>query len=208
MLAALAALALIGSLPARALADADPASDILLAQSAFFPYQPRVSHKLETTLESVLAAAAHAGLPLKVAVIESPVDLGGVPEFFAHPQQYAHFLESEISFNDHPPLLVVMAAGFGVAAVGHESALRGVTLNAREGSYGLVRSAIVAAVTLARANGRGIAMPAIPAPAPAAKTPVILFAVPLVLLIAVGLASLRRRGMRARRRAADSQDAA
>jgi hypothetical protein len=183
--------ALLIALPASALADADPASDVLLAQSAFFPYQPPVSHKLEATLEGVLSAAARAGLPLKVAVIESPEDLGGVPEFFGHPQQYAQFLESEISFNDHPPLLVVMPAGFGLAATGPPSALQGVTLDSQHSSYGLVASAILAAVALAHANGHQIATPAIPVYAAASRPSILLYTVPVVVLILAGFALAR-----------------
>ncbi|HYB24211.1 MAG TPA: hypothetical protein VED41_10460, partial [Solirubrobacteraceae bacterium] len=92
-------------------ADADPASDVLLGQSAFYPYQPPATPALEHAMESVLAAAAHQGCELRVAIIDSREDLGAVPNFFGHPQPYAEFLDREISFNHPQPLLVVMAAG-------------------------------------------------------------------------------------------------
>jgi peptidoglycan-N-acetylglucosamine deacetylase len=182
--------------PPSALADADPASDILLAQNAFYPYQPPVPHALEATMETVLRSAARAGLPLKVAVIGSREDLGAVPEFFGHPQQYAQFLDKEISYNNRPPLLVVMPAGFGVVAAGPPNALAGLKLDTQHSSYGLVRSAILAVVSMVRATGRTIATPSIPPNSSAGGSPGILFAIPAALLVLVGLAALRRRGSR------------
>ena len=44
-----------------------------------------------------------------------PVDLGVIPELFGQPQNYAKFLDKEISFQGPQPLLVVMPAGYGVA---------------------------------------------------------------------------------------------
>jgi len=38
--------------------------------------------------------------------VGSATDLGGVPNLFGHPQAYATFLDSEISFNRPQPLLV------------------------------------------------------------------------------------------------------
>ena len=87
---------------------------MLLGESVFFPYSPAVSAPLQRTLTAETAAAKKAGLPFKVALIGSPVDLGVVPDLFGHPQKYADFLDQEISFTGHrQPLLVVMAAGYG-----------------------------------------------------------------------------------------------
>ena len=154
------------------------------------------SHALEAATETVLRAAARAGLPLKVAVIGSREDLGAVPDFFGHPQQYAQFLDKEISYNNRPPLLVVMPAGFGIVAAGPPNALAGLKVDTRHSSYGLVRSAILAVVSLVRANGGTIATPSIPPNSSAGGSPNILFAIPAALLVLVGLAALRRRGSR------------
>ncbi len=187
--------------PPSAFADADPASDVLLAQSAFYPYKPPVAQALEVTMEKVLGAAARTGLPLKVAVIGSREDLGAIPDLFGHPQQYAEFLDKEISYNDKPPLLVVMPAGFGVVAAGPPAALAGLKIDARQGSYGLVRSAILAAVLLVRATGRRIATPSIPSDSSTGGgTPGALFAVPVLLLVVACPVILRRRALRVRRR--------
>jgi hypothetical protein len=187
--------------PASARADADPASDVLLTQSAFYPYQPRVPPRLEATLNSLLAASARAHLPLKVAIIGVPLDLGAVPNFFGHPQPYAEFLEREISFNGPEPLLVVMPAGFGLAAVGPASALTHVPIDSREQTYGLTRSAILAVVALADASGHSVAMPQIPPPAGSGGglPEPLLFALAAALVIVFALVVLRRRALRKRR---------
>lgn len=193
--ALLAAAFLIASRSEAARADADPASDVLLAQSAFYPYQPAVSHNLEATLNGLLRSAERTGLPLKVAVIGSPEDLGAIPEFFGHPQSYARFLDKEISYNNKPPLLVVMPAGFGVVAAGNAAGLAGVKIDRRHGSDGLVRSAIEAVVLLARSTGRTIKQPAILSAKSGSGGPptAVLFAIPVVLLILLGIVGLHRR---------------
>jgi hypothetical protein len=183
----------------RAWADGDPASDVLLAQNAFYPYQPPVPPKLEATLNNLLAASARARMPLKVAIISSPEELGLVPKYFGHPQDYARFLDREISFNGPQPLLVVMPAGFGLAAAGPASALTHIPLDAAQRTYGLTRAAILATVALAHANGHPLSASASLPATPTAATPahhgvstVLLFGLPLLLLVLAGLAALRR----------------
>jgi hypothetical protein len=195
------ALLLLAADASAALADADPASDVLLAQNAFFPYQPPVSSQLEAAMNKSLEAASRAGLPLKVAIIGSPEDLGAVPEFFGHPQSYATFLEREITFNHPQPLLVVMGAGYGLAATGPASALSALPVDAKHGSYGLTRSAILAVVALARANGHPISVPAIPASSTShgSLSVTLLFAIPAVLLVCAGIFLLGGEGLEKRR---------
>ncbi len=193
--ALLAAVLLIGvGRPAAALADADPASDVLLAQSAFYPYQPAVSHSLEGALNGLLRSAARAGLPLKVAVIGSREDLGAIPDFFGHPQPYARFLDKEIAFNNQPPLLVVMPAGFGVVAAGNIAALAGLKIDTRHGSDGLVRSATEAVVVLARSTGRSLKQPSLASAGSGGGGPptFVFFVVPMGLLLLIGAIGLRR----------------
>src|SRR3954447_15532884 len=108
-LAATAVAIAFAALPAAALADGDPASDVLLGQDAYLPYRPKVPPAVSDGLTATLKKARAAGYPLKVAVIASENDLGSVPDYFARPQEYAQFLQTEISFNKPEPLLVVMS---------------------------------------------------------------------------------------------------
>src|ERR1700730_9705855 len=108
-----ATLTVLALVPVGAQADGDPASDVLLGESVFYPYSPPVSTSLQKTLNATVLAAAHSGFRLKVALIASPVDLGVIPDLFNKPQNYADFLDQEISFQTKQPLLVVMPAGFG-----------------------------------------------------------------------------------------------
>jgi hypothetical protein len=184
----------LGLLPTAAHADADPASDVLLIQGAFFPYEPAVPPKLAFALNTLLGTAARAGLPLKVAIIGSRTDLGGVPVFFGHPQKYAEFLDHEISFNNHESLLVVMPAGFGIVGAGSLSTVANVPVDSSHGSSGLTRSAILAVVALAHASGHPISAPSIPANAGVSHHgfPVaVLFVLPIALLAVIGFTRLR-----------------
>jgi hypothetical protein len=193
-----AALAVVLASSPAARANGDPASDYLLVTPVFYPFQPRTSPPLRRTLEGALAQLNAKGLKLKVAIIGSAIDLGAVPNLFGRPQAYADFLEPEISFNETQPLLVVMPAGFGVSHAGSADALRGVTVDTRHQANGLARSAILAVIALARANGKPISVSGVPTPVKASKggvSPLITFGAPaaFVLLVVFVLSVLRRR---------------
>ncbi|MFZ1997746.1 MAG: hypothetical protein WAU75_26745, partial [Solirubrobacteraceae bacterium] len=119
----LATVILVGAVAsASALADGDPASDVLLGQNVYYPYSPPVPQGVQRTLNAETTAAKKAGLPIKVALIASAVDLGVIPELFGKPQDYAKFLDKEISFQGPQPLLVVMPAGYGAQGVSAKAA--------------------------------------------------------------------------------------
>lgn len=180
--------------PPRSGADGDPASDVLLAQDAFYPYQPKVSPTVEAALEQALRATASAtGVHWKVAIIGAPQELGVVPEFFGHPQAYANFLDREISFNAPQSLLVVMPGGFGAAPAGVTRALTDVSVDTKHASDGLTRSAMLAVVTIARSQGHPIATPSVSRSSSSGSPPALLvFGLPAALLIVAGLAVIRK----------------
>jgi hypothetical protein len=155
----LVAIAVAAAIPAAALADGDPASDVLLGENVFYPYSPAVSASTQRTLNAVTAAAHRARFPIKVALIASPVDLGVIPDLFGKPQKYADFLDQEISFQAKQPLLVVMPAGYGVEGMSAAAAASLATLAKPAGSRSddLAKAAIKAVPALARASGHPIA---------------------------------------------------
>jgi hypothetical protein len=152
------ALALAAFTPATALADGDPASDVLLGENVFYPYSPTVSPALQKTLDGEAAAAHKAHFPIKIALIASPVDLGVIPDLFGKPQQYAQFLDQEISFQAKQPLLVVMPAGYGAEGVSTavKSALATLVKPGGTHTDDLAKAAITALPKLARATGHPI----------------------------------------------------
>jgi hypothetical protein len=193
-----AVLAVMLGLSPAAKANGDPASDYLLVAPVFYPYRPQTAPALRQALEGALGQLRAKGWDLKVAIIGDPIDLGAVPNLFGKPQEYADFLEPEISFNRTQPLLVVMPAGYGVSHAGTQDALRGLTVDAGHQSNGLARSAILAVIQLARANGKPISVSGIPSPTTASKggvSPLITFGAPaaFVLLVVFAVSLLRRR---------------
>jgi hypothetical protein len=146
------------ALPATSLADADPASDVLLGAPVFYPYQPPVSAGLQKQLNAEVTAAGRAHFPLKIAIISSPVDLGALPTMFAKPQQYASFLDQEISFSGRQPLLVVMANGYGSAGLPPAAAAAVSSLPKPSGKTGeaLAQAALAAVPKLAAAAGHPV----------------------------------------------------
>src|SRR3954453_4093069 len=133
------AIAVLALLPGAALADGDPASDVLLAQDVYYPYAPKASKPLTTASDALTKRVRAAGYPMKVALIEAPSDLGAYPNLFGDTQNYANLLAKEIAFNSHPHLLVVMPTGFGGDNLGNnvDGALRGITVNQDAKSDGL-----------------------------------------------------------------------
>ena len=195
---AVALASLVLSAP-RARADADPASDALLIQDVFFPYQPTVSAGVTNALNQIVAEAKTAHFPVKVALIASPDDLGGLPNLFAQPQRYADFLDREISYNAPVSLLVVMPQGFGTHSLGKQGELNPLLpVNPAPGSDGLAKSAIAAIEKLAADAGHPLAPPKIVATASKSgggTSPALTFGAPvlLVLIVAAAVALTRRR---------------
>lgn len=163
-LAALLAMACLASAPPGASADADPASDYLIGQDFFFPLASTVSKPLATQLVGLLAEARKKGVPVKVALIGDPRDLGGVTNAFGQPKRYASFLGKEISFNRPQPLLVVMPNGFGIYGLPAKAsaAIRGVKAPGGPGDS-LARQAVVVVPRIAAALGKHVKAPGLEA---------------------------------------------
>jgi len=206
--AALAALLAVSlAAPTAALADADPASDVLLGTSVFYPYQPAVPAALQKRLNAQVAAAARAHFPIKIAIIASPIDLGAIPNLFGKPQQYATFLDQEISFNSKQLLLVVMPAGYGSAGLPAASRAVVSSLAKPTGQTGgaLTNETLAALPKLAAAAGHPIAsVPAETGGGSSGGSPVALIAILAVVAVALAgtVIALRRRASVRRRRAA------
>jgi hypothetical protein len=141
-----------------AAANGDPASDVLLSQGVFFPFEPPVSAGLQVELISLTNAASTKRYPIRVALIQSKIDLGAVPVLFGKPQRYARFLYQEISFVFTGQLLVVMPQGLGsvgpMPAAVVKRALAGIAVEPGSGSDGLARAAALAVERLSEEAGQ------------------------------------------------------
>jgi hypothetical protein len=140
---------------ASARADGDPASDYLLVQRVFVPYEAATAGKQQHDLTAAVAAANKAGFKIRVAVIASPYDLGSVTVLWRKPQTYARFLGAELAFVYRQRLLVVMPNGFGFNWPKHRpKAAYAVLAKVRlgKGVAGLLESATAAVQALAKAG--------------------------------------------------------
>jgi hypothetical protein len=113
----LAALAFVAS----AHADGDPASDVLFLRNVFLP-DPAPSAAASRALGHAVTVVYARRYRVKVAVVETPADIGSVPELFGKPTEYAKFLGSELRSFYVGPLLVAMRAGFGIYDGGRSTA--------------------------------------------------------------------------------------
>ena len=156
----LAVAASLAAGPARAYADGDPASDVLLEENVFFPYAHPTDPRLERELGAAAAAGARAGVPIKVALIGSPVDLGAITALWREPQRYADYLDTEISFSQRQPLLVVMPGGYGHQSLSGQADAAVARLRLPTGATGddLARAAIIAIEQIAAAEGHPISV--------------------------------------------------
>jgi hypothetical protein len=137
-------------------ADGDPASDMLLEQSVFFPYNaPSQSARL--ALQQAVGRVYAHGNRIKVALIYDQTDLGSVSSLFGHPADYAHFLGIELGHWYVGPLLVVMPAGFGIYDGDRSTAAEGAVLRPLRvdptSPDSLTQSATTAVQALAVASG-------------------------------------------------------
>lgn len=139
--------------PTLAIADGDPASDVLLGQDVFLPYAS-VSRSLQRGLYAITEAARNAGYPVKIALIGAKSDLGVLPSLLGQPQRYAQFLSTELSGAVSSPVLVVMPDGFGLALDGRTQGIRALDgVPIPRGADGLGAAALSAVQRLAAAAG-------------------------------------------------------
>ncbi len=109
----LASLALIA--PPAALADGDPASDVLANTTLFNPIDSGIPFPTVDRLSGLLSASAKAGFPIRVAMINSATDLGTVTALWGKPPvDYARYLWLELQNLYDGQILVVMPSGFGL----------------------------------------------------------------------------------------------
>lgn len=97
----------------RALADGDPASDVLASQPLFAPADGGFAPSDLAQLNGLLSSARREGVPIRVALITSPADLGSVSELWRRPQSYAQFLGQELATVYRGAVVVIMPDGIG-----------------------------------------------------------------------------------------------
>lgn len=184
---------------ASALADGDPASDVLATQSLFLPQDANLSVRQQAQLGALVNAAARSGYPIRVALISSAADLGSITELWRQPQTYARFLGQELSLVYRGPLLIVMPNGLGLYGFGSSVDARRAalgSLGAGAGRTGIGQVAVGAIERLAADAGHPLPTTAAATPtAPRAGDPGawIALAIGAVLILAAWGASLRAR---------------
>jgi hypothetical protein len=114
--AALLLFLVVGALgaPALARADGDPASDILIKERVFYPYQAKVPKAAASALEKTIASAREKGYSVRVAMIADEFDMGSVGLLNRKPQIYAKFLAQELAQFNVDWVLTVMPNGYGI----------------------------------------------------------------------------------------------
>ena len=143
-------------LPAAARANGDPASDVLLTNQVFLPYEAPISKQAAQELRATVAEANKKGFKIRVAVIAFTGDLGTATVLWRKPQPYSKFLWSEIAFVYSNRLLVVMPSGFGFWNGKKPVAKELLVLKGRKPGAtppALVQSTTAAVRALAKANG-------------------------------------------------------
>jgi len=159
--AAVVGLLIALALAPSALADGDPASDILVPpDTRVYMTNGATDGSLEKTVAATAQSVSDAGLPIKVAIIGNKTDLGAVPQLWAKPQTYARFLGAELRFVYKDTLLIVMPQGFGINGPFSQpralAALSGIDPRKDTTPQGLADSADQALRALAKADGKSI----------------------------------------------------
>jgi hypothetical protein len=193
-------LALVAVPVARA--DGDPASDYLITQRVFLPYDTKIPKSDQQVLAGIIADAHDKGYPIRVALIGSDYDLGSVTILWKQPQRYAKFLAQELQFVHKDPLLTVMPNGMGFYWVGRKPAGENALLAKvpiAAGGSGLAQAAVKGVQQLAAERGLHLTPVKVAAATPSHRNRndrlVIVAAVAVALIVAAGarLLVLRRR---------------
>jgi len=155
------AVAAVLLVPGVARADGDPASDYLVVQDVFFPFDVKVPAAEAGRFSQLVADATKRGFRVKVALIAGPGDLGSVTALWRKPQQYAEFLGQELYYVYRGPLLIAMPNGYGISQRGKPLAAARALLD-REPLPGrdLAGAATSAVRKLAAARGIDVPVPA------------------------------------------------
>jgi hypothetical protein len=178
--------------PAAARADGDPASDYLVSQPLFTPYDVKLPPASVEQLTTILKEAKAKGYEVRVALIATRYDLGSVPSLFGKPQAYAEFLHQEIRFVYKGPLLIAMPDGYGYYEPGkkHTSV---VSWPKPSTQPDLARAAVPIVQLLAKTHGVQVAIPPLAGGhGTSDRIPIAVGAV-LVAAVVLGAFTLRRR---------------
>jgi hypothetical protein len=194
LLAAMLAAAVCAVPAARA--DGDPASDYLLSQSTFVPFDANVPKAQAEQLNAIVADAKEKGFTIRVALISREFDLGAVPSLWRKPKTYARFLGQELFFVYKGRLLVVMPNGYGVSRAGKAlpRAQRVADELPKPGAGAALASAATRAVQrLAAQSGVRVEIPAAKAGDSSNSDRIVIAGIAggLVLLVLVGLGTRR-----------------
>lgn len=196
--------------PGRALADGDPASDVLTETPVYFPADAGIPAARQEQLLKLVREAAGRGYPLRVALIAHRSDLGSIGALWSKPNVYSGFLGTELSLVFHGTLLVVMPDGYGVDVIGDPGAAAKTQAAAAplirlappgSGGAALADSAIIAVQRITSAAGVHLTVPAADArtAGPSGGVDVLAWAglaAGIVVLAAAWTASVRARPVR------------
>ncbi len=190
-------------LPSSARANGDPASDVLLTDQVFLPFEAPISESAKSDLRKTVAAANSKGYTIRVAIIAFTGDLGTAVSLWRRPQPYSKFLWSELSFQYTNRLLVAMPNGLGfyngTKPIDKELTVLK-TVNSGQIPTDLTQSAAAAVRALAAANGVKLLAPS--SGGSATRDRLIILGAALLALVAVLLFParlLRRRAQGAER---------
>lgn len=151
---------LVGVPAARA--DGDPASDYLIYQNVFAPFDARIPGAHAAQLRLLVSEAKARGFPIRVALIGTRYDMGAILVLWRRPEQYARFLGQELTHWYRGRLLIVMPNGYGVSMNGklvarEQAALAHLPPPSAAGNIAV--AAIDAVRRLARLEGIQLALP-------------------------------------------------
>jgi hypothetical protein len=195
-LLAACALALLAAPSAQA--NGDPASDVLIVQQVFIPAEAPIPQSDQDELTKTVAAANARGYKIRVALIAFTGDLGTAVSLWKHPESYAKFLGSELTFVYTKRLLIAQPSGFGFYWRGHPTAKEQAVLAkvpVGKTPAALTQSTTQAVRALAAADG--IVLPTFESKSTATRDRLIIAAAGLAILLIIFIPGRRLR--RARR---------
>jgi hypothetical protein len=181
-------------------ANGDPASDVLLTQKVFFPFDATLPDSDREALQKTVDEANARGYTIRVALIPFTSDLGTAVSLWRHPQDYSKFLGSELAFVYANRLLIAQPSGFGFYNHGKPVAKeRRVLAKVPVGKTPVELTKSTTAAVRALAAADGITLPATKTKSTATRDRLIIAASGLLILLIIFVPARRLRGRGAAR---------
>jgi hypothetical protein len=141
--------------------ETDPASDVLFLRDVYYPFKPPVPEEQQAQLDAVVRELRRQGVPMKIALISGPSDLGRFTEYLGRPAAYNAYLARNLGGARGRIVMTVMHDGMAQLGANPVQAEALATVDPPKGGGGpaLTRAALLMVTRMAEATQLTVRVP-------------------------------------------------